>query len=66
MLTKEIIFKELRKDGSLKTKTALTKIYSTQELYNFYHSIQNKKCEVCQKETKFLNLLEEVGSMVLD
>ncbi len=55
MLTKEIIFKELRKDGSLKTKTALTKIYSTQELYNFYHSTQNKKCEICQKETKFLN-----------
>lgn len=54
-LTKEIIQSELRKDGSLKTKTYLTKFYSTQELYNFYHNVNNKNCEICQKETRFQN-----------
>ena len=54
-LTKEMIKLELRKDGSLKTKTQLTKIYTTQELYNYYHNLTNKKCEICQKETRFKN-----------
>jgi hypothetical protein len=55
ILTKEIISSELRNDGSLKTKTQLTKIYTTQELYNFYHDTSHKKCEICQKETRFMN-----------
>lgn len=54
-LTKELIKSELRKDGSLKTKTKLTKFYTTKELYNFYHDTTNKKCEICQKETRFIN-----------
>jgi len=54
-LTKEIISSELRKDGSLKTKTQLTKFYTTKELYNFYHNTTNKKCEICKKETRFVN-----------
>ena len=55
ILTKELIHQELKKDGSLKNKTHLTKIYSTQELYNFYFNIEYKKCEICSKETKFQN-----------
>ena len=55
ILTKELIQQELKKDGSLKNKTYLTKIYSTQELYNFYFNIEHKKCEICSKETKFQN-----------
>ena len=55
ILTKEIISSELRKDGSLKTKTQLTKFYTTQELYNFYHDTSHKKCKICQKETRFIN-----------
>ncbi len=54
-LSKDLIKSELRKDGSLKTKTPLTKFYTTQELYNFYHDTSHKKCEICQKETRFIN-----------
>ena len=54
-LTKETIKLELRKDESLKTKTYLTKLYTVQELYNYYHNLTNKKCEICQKETRFKN-----------
>lgn len=54
-LTKEMIQSNLRTDGSLKTKTELTKYYTTQELYNFYHNVENKKCEICTQNTRFLN-----------
>jgi hypothetical protein len=54
-LSKEIIENELKTDGSLKNKTKLTNYFTPQQLYNFYHMTEDKKCVICGNKTKFLN-----------
>lgn len=54
-LTKELIKAEIKEDGSLKNRTYLTKFYSTQDLYNYFHNCSSSSCKICSKETKFLN-----------
>ena len=46
-LTKKSIESELRKDGSLKTKTTLTKYYTPKQLYDFiYREIRNRNVKI--------------------
>lgn len=54
-ITKAIILEELKKDGSLKNKTYLTKFKTPEELYNIYNEGISNKCSICNKPTRFLN-----------
>lgn len=55
IVSKEIIEQELKSDGSLKSRSSLTKEYTPEDLFRIYHGSVEDKCVICGNKTKFIN-----------